>query len=92
MSRVLIADGQVVDGSGGPAVHADVLVENDRIVDIRPGIDRGEADLLLDAGDRIVAPGFVDLHTHLDGNITFENRLKPCSGHGVTTAVTSAGR
>src|SRR5262249_49275189 len=72
MTRVLIADGQVIDGSGAAAYRADVLVEDDRIVDIRPGIERGDADVVLDASDRVVAPGFVDLHTHFDAQVFFD--------------------
>jgi len=87
MTRVLIADGQVLDGSGGPAVRADVLVEDDRIAEIRPGIDRGDADLVLDASDRVVAPGFVDLHTHFDAQVFFDPMLSSSCFHGVTTAV-----
>jgi N-acyl-D-amino-acid deacylase len=87
MTRVLIADGQVLDGSGAAGFAADVLVEDDRIVDIRPGIDRGEADLLLDASDRVVAPGFVDLHTHFDAQVFFDPMLSSSCFHGVTTAV-----
>jgi N-acyl-D-amino-acid deacylase len=87
MTRVLIADGQVLDGSGAAGFAADVLVEDDRIVDIRPGIDRGEADLLLDASDRVVAPGFVDLHTHFDAQVFFDPMLSSSCFHGGTTAV-----
>src|SRR4051812_38646694 len=100
MTRVLIADGRGLDGSGGaaarghglvgsggPAVRADVLVEDDRIAHIRPGIDHGDADLVLDASDRIVAPGFVDLHTHFDAQVFFDPMLSSSCFHGVTTAV-----
>jgi N-acyl-D-aspartate/D-glutamate deacylase len=87
MTRVLIANGQVLDGSGGAAVTADVLVEGDRIGDIRPGIDRDDADLVLDASDRIVAPGFVDLHTHFDAQVFFDPMLSSSCFHGVATAV-----
>lgn len=87
MARTLIRGGLVIDGSGNKPFHSDVLVEDDRIIDIRPGIPEGNGDLLLDASDRAVAPGFVDIHTHLDAQVFFDPMLAPSCFHGVTSAI-----
>ena len=83
---VVIRSGTVVDGSGGPTRVADVAVSGGKIVRIGdvPGKGREE----IDASGLLVTPGFVDIHTHYDGQVTWENRLHPSSHHGVTTALT----
>src|SRR5581483_1399193 len=63
MSAYTIANGTIVDGSGAPAFRGDVCVEGDRIVGVRGGERRGR---VLDASGLVVAPGFVDIHSHLD--------------------------
>jgi len=75
----------VVDGSGGAPFQADIAVRQGRIVQV--GIVPGAGAEEVDAIGRIVTPGFVDIHTHYDGQITWENRLRPSSDHGVTTVV-----
>ncbi|MFV8819515.1 N-acyl-D-amino-acid deacylase family protein [Haliea sp. E17] len=82
---LVVRGGLVCDGSGGEPFTADVAVRDGRIVAIGQVAGRGREEL--DARDRIVTPGFVDIHTHYDGQITWENTLKPSSGHGVTTVV-----
>ncbi len=84
MDRVVIAGGDVVDGTGAPAVAADVALEGDRIVEIGPNL-RG--DRRIDAAGCAVAPGFVDIHTHYDAQVFWDPALTPSCFHGVTTVV-----
>ena len=82
---LVIRDGTVIDGTGAPACRADVAVSNGVIVEVGhvPGKGRGE----LDAHGLIVTPGFIDLHTHYDGQAIWSSRLDPSSEHGVTTVI-----
>jgi len=80
----VIKGGTVVDGSGGPAYRADVAIEGDRIVDVAKGL---AGDVEIDAGDCIVAPGFIDIHTHFDAQVFWDPALTPSCFHGVTTVV-----
>lgn len=82
---LLIRGGLVHDGSGAEPFPADVAVRDGRIVSI--GAVSGTAAEEIDAIGKIITPGFVDVHTHYDGQITWENRLTPSSDHGVTTVV-----
>ena len=87
MSRfdLVIRNGSVVDGTGAPAFCADIAIVGDRIAEIGPNLPGGAAEI--NAEGCIVTPGFVDIHTHYDGQVTWEDRLIPSSYHGVTTAV-----
>jgi len=80
---LVIRNGTVVDGSGGPVRRADVAVEGGLITEVGDGIGRGRREL--DAEGLLVTPGFVDLHTHYDGQATWDPWLAPSSHHGVTT-------
>src|ERR1700728_3578165 len=80
---LVIRNGLVVDGWGGPPRRADVAVTGDRIVEVGPGLARGRRDV--DADGLLVTPGFVDIHTHYDGQATWDPMLAPSSQHGVTT-------
>jgi N-acyl-D-aspartate/D-glutamate deacylase len=80
---LVIRGGTVVDGSGAPARRADVAVDGDRIVAVGKVGERGRREL--DADGLLVTPGFVDLHTHYDGQATWDPVLAPSSVHGVTT-------
>lgn len=82
---IVIRGGTVVDGSGGAPYVADVAIKGDRIVAIGQVPGKGAEEI--DATGKLVTPGFVDVHTHYDGQITWENRLSPSSGHGVTTVI-----
>src|SRR5919108_4826758 len=62
---LLIRGGSVIDGSGAPARRADVAVEGDRIAAVAPSL-AGEAARVVDATDKVVAPGFIDMHSHSD--------------------------
>ncbi|MEI8255613.1 MAG: amidohydrolase family protein, partial [Deltaproteobacteria bacterium] len=82
---VVVRGGLLVDGTGRPPVRADVAVRAGRIVAV--GECTGEAPRVIDATGCIVTPGFVDLHTHYDGQVSWDAELMPSSVHGVTTAV-----
>ncbi|BBZ63541.1 N-acyl-D-amino-acid deacylase family protein [Mycolicibacterium monacense] len=93
MFDLKIVGGTVVDGTGADRFRADVGVKDGKIVEVRrvpPGGDglAGDAAVTLDATERIVAPGFVDIHTHYDGQVSWDSLLEPSSCHGVTTVVT----
>ncbi|HSB95290.1 MAG TPA: amidohydrolase family protein [Spongiibacteraceae bacterium] len=88
MARVfdaIIRGGTVVDGSGAEPLEQDIAIDCGRIVEV--GNIEGSACEEIDAKGMLVTPGFVDIHTHYDGQATWENRLVPSSAHGVTTAV-----
>jgi N-acyl-D-aspartate/D-glutamate deacylase len=82
---LVIRGGMVVDGTGQPGFEADIAVQGGKIVQV--GEVRGLAREELDARHQIVTPGFVDIHTHYDGQATWDSRLTPSSQHGVTTVV-----
>src|SRR5579864_8256722 len=82
---LVIRNGTVVDGTGGERFEADVGVEGGRIVAIGENLARGTEEI--DARGKLVTPGFVDIHTHYDGQAVWSDRLAPSSSHGVTTAV-----
>ena len=82
---LIIRGGKIYDGSGGEPFLADIAIKGGVIVAV--GDVEGSGREEIDASDRIVTPGFVDVHTHYDGQITWENRLAPSSDHGVTTVV-----
>ena len=85
MYDLVIRGGTVVDGTGGPSMVADVAVDGDRIVAV--GTDLGAGREEIDARGKIVTPGFVDVHTHYDGQATWDQEMAPSSWHGVTTVV-----
>ncbi|HMO75195.1 MAG TPA: D-aminoacylase [Sphingopyxis sp.] len=85
MYDLVIRGGTVVDGTGGRPFAADVAVEGDRIVAV--GANLGPAREEIDASGKIVTPGFVDVHTHYDGQATWDAEMAPSSWHGVTTVV-----
>jgi len=83
--ELLIKNGTVVDGTGTPRRHADVAIAEGKIVAI--GKVTESARQVIDATDLIVAPGFVDPHTHYDAQICWDQPLSSASWHGVTTVV-----
>ena len=85
MHDILIQGGSVVDGTGAPARQADVAVLGGRIAAV--GRQLGAARRVIDARGLLVTPGFVDIHTHYDGQATWDRFLTPSCWHGVTTAV-----
>lgn len=82
---LVIRGGTVVDGCGGAPLTADVAVANGVIVEVGSVGGRGRREI--DADGAVVAPGFVDIHTHYDAQATWDSRLQPSSWHGVTTVV-----
>jgi N-acyl-D-aspartate/D-glutamate deacylase len=85
MHELVIRGGTVVDGSGAPARSADVAIDGERIVEV--GEDVGAGHRELDARGLLVTPGWVDIHTHYDGQVTWDPYLTPSGWNGVTTAV-----
>ncbi|MEM7327149.1 MAG: amidohydrolase family protein [Pseudomonadota bacterium] len=82
---LVIRNGFVVDGAGTPGREADIAIQKGRIAAVGPISGTGAEEI--DAKDRLVAPGFVDIHTHYDGQVTWGDALSPSSNHGVTTAI-----
>ena len=87
MDDLLVRGGRVVDGTGAPAVDADVRVRSGRIVEIGSSLE-SEGEAILDAEGATVAPGFIDVHTHYDGAMWWDRSIDPMPQHGVTTMVT----
>ncbi len=86
MFDLIVRNGEIIDGTGAATRRADVAVKDGRIVEIRPDID-GDAAEVIDATGCVVTPGFVDIHTHFDGQATWDETLEPATPHGVTTVV-----
>jgi N-acyl-D-aspartate/D-glutamate deacylase len=85
MHDLVIRGGTVVDGSGEPRRVVDVAVDGEKITSVEPDVGRGRREI--DARGLLVTPGFVDVHTHYDGQGTWDPYLTPSSWHGVTTVV-----
>lgn len=85
MHDLVIRGGTVVDGTGAPAAVADVAVDGGVISEV--GRSVGRARRTMDADGLVVAPGWVDVHTHYDGQVTWDPDLTPSSWHGCTTVV-----
>jgi len=83
---LIIRNGTIADGSGGALFTGDIAISGGRITAV--GKVQGSGAEEIDATGKLVTPGFVDIHTHYDGQVTWEDRLFPSSGHGVTTIVT----
>lgn len=87
MSTLIIRNGIVVDGTGAPRRTADVAVDGDRIVAVGDVAAHHPADREIDATGLLVTPGWVDIHTHYDGQVTWDPDLAPSSINGVTSIV-----
>ena len=86
MFDIVIKGGTLVDGTGAEARRADVGVKDGVVTEVAPSIEADAAETI-DAADQLVTPGFVDIHTHYDGQATWDETLDPSAGHGVTTLV-----
>src|SRR5262245_35912264 len=82
---LIIRGGTVVDGTGRAPIEADVGIKGSRIAAIGSLSSNGAEEI--DAKGRLVTPGFVDIHTHYDGQAVWDSQMAPSSMHGVTTAV-----
>jgi len=82
---LVIRGGTIADGSGGDLFEADVAIRDGRITAIGKVAAKGRDEI--DARGRLVAPGFVDVHTHYDGQVTWSQDITPSSQNGVTTAI-----
>jgi N-acyl-D-aspartate/D-glutamate deacylase len=85
VADLVIRNGVVADGTGGPLRRADVAVDGDRITAVGTDVARGRREI--DADGLLVTPGFVDPHTHYDGQATWDTELAPSCDHGVTSVV-----
>ncbi|HXQ14445.1 MAG TPA: amidohydrolase family protein [Caulobacteraceae bacterium] len=85
MRDLIIRGGTIVDGTGAAPFEGDVAIDAGRIVEVGEVSGHGRREI--DAKGRLVTPGFVDIHTHYDGQATWDPLLAPSSWHGVTTAV-----
>ncbi|CAN5764075.1 amidohydrolase family protein [soil metagenome] len=85
MHDLVIRGGTVVDGTGAPARTADVAIDGDRITAVGQVDDRGRIEV--DADGALVTPGWVDIHTHYDGQVTWDDDPAPSANHGVTSLV-----
>jgi N-acyl-D-amino-acid deacylase len=89
MFDLIIRNGTVVDGTGAAPYTADVAIRDGIIAAIGASIPALDADVaeVIDATGKVVTPGFVDVHTHYDGQLTWDSLLEPSSAHGVTTVI-----
>ena len=85
MHELVIRGGSIVDGSGADAVGGDIAVDDGVITEMGPDVGPGSREI--NADGRLVLPGWVDIHTHYDGQATWDPELTPSSWHGVTTTV-----
>ena len=85
MHDLVIRNGKVVDGSGEEAFLGDIAIDGDRITKV--GLVEGQGKEEIDAKGHLVTPGWVDIHTHYDGQVCWDSYLTPSCWHGVTTVV-----
>ena len=85
MHDIVIRSGKVVDGTGSEAKKVDIAIDDGLISAVGTGI--GDGQIEIDASNYLVTPGFVDVHTHYDGQATWDPDMSPSSFHGVTTTV-----
>lgn len=85
MFDVVIRGGSIADGTGRPVFTGDVAIKDGRIAEVGGAVGPGEKEI--DAAGLLVCPGFIDTHTHFDGQVTWDPHLSPSSWHGVTTVI-----
>lgn len=86
MLDTVIKGGTIIDGLGGASRIGDVGVKDGMIVEMGDAITTA-ADEVVDAQGAIVTPGFVDIHTHYDGQVSWDDEMNPSASHGVTSVV-----
>jgi N-acyl-D-amino-acid deacylase len=86
-SSLLIRNGRLVDGTGGPSRTADVRIHGDAIVEVGPSLAPKAGERVIDAAGRIVAPGFIDMHSHADGGLDEAPDAVTQLRQGITTAL-----
>jgi N-acyl-D-aspartate/D-glutamate deacylase len=84
-SDLVIRGGTIADGQGGNLFEADIAISNGRIIEVGKVASKGREEI--DARGKLVTPGFVDVHTHYDGQVTWSQDITPSSQNGVTTAI-----
>ena len=84
---LLVRHGRVIDGSGGPSRQVDVRIAGDTIVEVAPQLTPGDGEIVVDAANRVVAPGFVDMHSHADGGLVDRPDALSQIQQGITTAL-----
>jgi len=82
---LVIRTGTIADGRGGDLYEADIAIKDGRITEVGKVSGKGKEEI--DARGKLVAPGFVDVHTHYDGQVTWSHDITPSSQNGVTTAI-----
>ena len=81
----MIRGGNIADGKGGDLYEADIAISGGRITEVGKVSGKGKEEI--DARGKLVTPGFVDVHTHYDGQVTWSQEITPSSQNGVTTAI-----
>ncbi|HHY29595.1 MAG TPA: D-aminoacylase, partial [Syntrophaceticus sp.] len=84
---ILIKNGMIIDGSGAPAYHGDLLIEGDNVAQIGTVNPQTQPEQIIDAAGLVVAPGFIDTHSHSDLNILLDPYVEPKVRQGITTEV-----
>ena len=88
MLDLIIRNGTIIDGSGLPRYAGDVGVRDGRLASVGRRIGDAEALTVVDAAGKVVAPGFVDPHTHYDAQLCFDPYAYPAIEHGITSVIT----
>ncbi len=86
MYDIVIKNGKIVDGSGEDSYFADIAIKDGKIVKISENIDE-ESNKIIDAQNLVISPGFVDMHSHSDFSIVFDNKAQSVITQGITTSV-----
>ena len=86
MLDIIIKGGTIIDGRGGVRFVGDVGIKDGIIAEVGAGLSSASKNTI-DADGAIVAPGFVDIHTHYDGQVSWDDKMDPSFSHGVTSIV-----
>src|SRR6185369_16575130 len=82
----IVRNARIVDGTGGPSQHGDVAVRDGKIAAVGKDLP-AQGTRTIDADGKVLAPGFIDVHTHFDPQICWDRLATPCIEHGVTTVL-----